>query len=369
MKNFLLSKSRRLRGTPFTSRIEKQGVKSYTVYNHMLLPTTFSTPEAEYNHLIEHVQIWDVSVQREIEISGADSNDLVQLMTCRDLSKAKIGRCYYAPLVDSFGRLINDPLIYKVDKDKWRICIADSDVILYAKGIAEAKKLEVNIFEAKIDTLAIQGPKSLKIMEKVFGEKINELKFFNFDYFTFDQYNYLISRSGFSKQGGFEIHIDNVQAGLKLYDYFFQIGENFNLKPGTPNHPERIEGGLLSYGNDMDIRDNPFECGFDKYINLDTAAVFLGKESLKEIKKNGIKRKLMGVKIGTKKIDVSSIIPIMDDKNKEIGELRSAAYSPKFKMIVGIAMIKKDFCIEKKKFNIMLNNELVVAEVCNLPIK
>ena len=177
----IITRSRRLRGTPFTSRIEKQGVKSYTVYNHMLLPTTFSTPEEEYKHLKEHVQIWDVSVQREIEISGKDSSELVQLMTCRNLSDSKIGKCYYAPLVDSDGGLINDPLIYKVNDDKWRVCIADSDVLLFAKGIASAKKMDVNIFEAKIDTLAVQGPKSLDIMKKIFGDKIRDLKFFRFD--------------------------------------------------------------------------------------------------------------------------------------------------------------------------------------------
>ena len=185
MKNFYLSKSRRLRSTPFTSKIEKQGVKSYTIYNHMLLPTTFSTPEDEYIHLKEHVQIWDVSVQREIEISGKDSYKLIQLMTCRDLSKSKVGSCYYSPLVDKYGKLINDPLIYKLEENKWRVCIADSDVLLFAKGIASAKNFKVDIFEAKIDTLAIQGPKSTKIMEKVFGKEIIDLKFFKFDYFTF----------------------------------------------------------------------------------------------------------------------------------------------------------------------------------------
>ena len=240
-----IARSRRLRGTPFTSRLEKQGVKSFTVYNHMLLPTTFSSPEEEYNHLKQHVQIWDVSVQREIEIVGKDSEKLVQLMTCRNLSNAKIGNCYYAPLVDSDGGIINDPLIYKLEENRWRVCIADSDVLLFAKGIASVKNFVVDIFEAKIDTLAIQGPKSFKIMEKIFGKEINNLKFFKFDYFTFNKRKYLISKSGFSKQSGFEIHTDNIDGALELYDYFFKIGKEFNLKPGTPNHPERIEGGLL----------------------------------------------------------------------------------------------------------------------------
>ncbi len=364
----IITRSRRLRGTPFTSRIEKQGVKSYTVYNHMLLPTTFSTPEEEYKHLKEHVQIWDVSVQREIEISGKDSSELVQLMTCRNLSDSKIGKCYYAPLVDSDGGLINDPLIYKVNEDKWRVCIADSDVLLFAKGIASAKRMDVNIFEAKIDTLAVQGPKSLDIMKKIFGDKIRDLKFFRFDFFEFDKKKFLISRSGFSKQGGYEIHVENVSDGLDLYDHFFKIGKEFNLKPGTPNHPERIEGGLLSYGSDMDNNDNPLECGFDKYVDLDSDIVFLGKENLIKIKNNGIKRKLMGVKIDIDKINVSEEIPLFDSGNKVIGQLRSAAFSPKFKKVVGIAMIKKVFYKTSLKFKIKLEEKLVSGEICNLPI-
>ena len=364
----IITRSRRLRGTPFTSRIEKQGVKSYTVYNHMLLPTTFSTPEEEYKHLKEHVQIWDVSVQREIEISGKDSSELVQLMTCRNLSDSKIGKCYYAPLVDSDGGLINDPLIYKLNDDKWRVCIADSDVLLFAKGIASVKKMDVNIFEAKIDTLAVQGPKSVDIMKKIFGDKVRDLKFFRFDFFEFDKKKFLISRSGFSKQGGYEIHVENVSDGLDLYDHFFKIGKEFNLKPGTPNHPERIEGGLLSYGSDIDNNDNPLECGFDKYVDLDSDIVFLGKENLIKIKNNGIKRKLMGVKIDIDKIDVSEEIPLFDSGNKVIGQLRSGAFSPKFQKIVGIAMIKKVFYKTSLKFKIKLEEKLVSGEICNLPI-
>ena len=367
MKNFIITKSRRLRSTPFTSRIEQQGVKGYTVYNHMLLPTFFSSLEEEYKHLIEHVQLWDVSVQREIEISGEDSTKLVQLMTCRDLSNSKVGGCYYAPLVDAEGGLINDPLIYKLNENKWRICIADSDVVLFAKGIASAKKFNVKIFEANIDTLAIQGPKSFDLMAKVFGEKIRNLKFFNFDFYNYDQNKFLISRSGYSKQGGFEIHIENSKAGIELYDLFFKIGKEFNLKPGTPNLIERIEGGLLSYGNDMDIGDNPLECGFDKYVNIESDIVFLGKEKLKKIKAEGVKKKLMGVKIDTKLISLTQEVPLLNEKNV-IGVLRSAGFSPKFNKVVGIAMINRGFWNLGQIFQIKIDNKEFSGQICKLPI-
>ena len=367
MKNFYISKSRRVRSTPFTKKIEEQGVKSYTVYNHMLLPTSFSNVDEEYLHLKKDVQIWDVSVQREIEISGKDAHQLVQLMTCRDLSKSKIGSCYYVPLIDSNGGMVNDPLIYKLENNIWRVCIADSDVLLYAKGIAAGKKLNVKIFEANIDTLAVQGPKSFKLMEDVFGKEISELKFFKYNFFKFKNNKFLISRSGFSKQGGYEIHVENAKAGLELYDYFFVVGKKYNIKPGAPNHAERIEGGLLSYGNDMLISDNPFECGFEKLVHLNDNVEFIGKDSLKKILKNGIKRKLMGVKINSDTLNLTSV-DLLNKKKQIIGNLRSAAFSPTFKKIVGIAMINKEYCKNNEIFNINLNDNLVDGEVCELPI-
>ena len=367
MKNFYISKSRRVRSTPFTKKIEEQGVKSYTVYNHMLLPTSFSNVDEEYLHLKKDVQIWDVSVQREIEISGKDAHQLVQLMTCRDLSKSKVGSCYYVPLIDSNGGMVNDPLIYKLEDNIWRVCIADSDVLLYAKGIAAGKKLNVKIFEANIDTLAVQGPKSFKLMEDVFGKEVSELKFFKYNFFKFKNNKFLISRSGFSKQGGYEIHVENVKAGLELYDYFFEVGKKYNIKPGAPNHAERIEGGLLSYGNDMLISDNPFECGFEKLIHLNDNVDFIGKDSLKKILKNGIKRKLMGVKINSYTLNLTSV-DMFNKKKQIIGNLRSAAFSPTFKKIVGIAMINKEYCKKNEIFNINLNDNLIDGEVCELPI-
>ncbi len=367
MKNFYLSKSRRVRSTPFTKKIEEQGVKSYTVYNHMLLPTSFSNVDEEYLHLKKDVQLWDVSVQREIEISGKDAHQLVQLMTCRDLSKSKVGSCYYVPLIDSNGGMVNDPLIYKLEDNIWRVCIADSDVLLYAKGIAAGKKLNVKIFEANIDTLAVQGPKSFKLMEDVFGKEISELKFFKYNFFKFKNNKFLISRSGFSKQGGYEIHVENAKAGLELYDYFFEVGKKYNIKPGAPNHAERIEGGLLSYGNDMLISDNPFECGFEKLVHLNDNVEFIGKDSLKKILKNGIKRKLMGVKINSDTLNLTSV-DLFNKKKQIIGNLRSAAFSPTFKKIVGIAMINKEYCKNNEIFNINLNDNLVDGEVCELPI-
>ena len=367
MKNYSIAKSRRLRSTPYTSRIEKQGVTAYTVYNHMLLPAAFGSIEESYDHLKKNVQIWDVAAERQVEIYGQDSAKLVQLMTCRDLSKSKIGRCYYCPIIDDNGNLVNDPVILKLAEDKWWISIADSDVIFFAKGLASGNNFKVKIFEPNVDIIAIQGPKSFGLMEKIFGKKITELKFFGFDYFDFKGTKHLIARSGWSKQGGYEVYVENTSSGQDLYDHLFEIGVEFNVKPGCPNLIERIESGLLSYGNDFDNQDNPFECGFEKYVNLESDVVFLGKEKLKKIKSDGIKRKLMGVHVETNEISLTGSVNITNNDGNLIGDLRSACYSPHFKKVIGIAMINEPFCKVSVTGKLEIEGKTLTLKVCELP--
>ena len=354
MKNYSIAKSRRLRSTPYTSRIEKQGVTAYTVYNHMLLPAAFGSLEDSYHHLKEHVQIWDVAGERQVEISGKDSAKLVQLMTCRDLSKSKDGRCYYCPILDDEAGIINDPVVLRLNENRWWISIADSDVILFAKGLAIGNKFDVKITEPNVDIMAVQGPKSFALMEKIFGKTITDLKFFGFDYFEFRGGKHLIARSGWSKQGGYEIYVEDTKSGLELYDYLFEIGKEFNVKPGCPHLIERIESALLSYGNDFDLNDNPLECGFDKYVNLNSDIEFLGKQKLIEIKTNGVSKKLMGVKIELDKINLTEAIDVTVD-SKRVGEIRSAVYSPTFNQVIAIAMINKPHFEEGTKIDIVID--------------
>ena len=367
MKNFSIAKSRRLRSTPYTSRIEKQGVTAYTIYNHMLLPAAFGSIEDSYKHLKENVQVWDVAAERQVEISGKDSAKLVQLMTCRDLSKSKIGRCYYCPIIDDSGNLVNDPVILKLDENKWWISIADSDVIFFAKGLAAGNNFDVKIIEPAVDIMAIQGPKSFALMEKVFGKKITKLKFFGFDYFDLEGTKHLIARSGWSKQGGYEVYVQNTLSGQKLYDQLFEVGKEFNVGPGCPNLIERIESALLSYGNDFDNNDNPFECGFDQYVSLNSEVNFLGKENLKKVKSDGIQKKLMGIKLDIKEISLSGSLSLKDENGNIIGELRSACYSPHFEKVIGIAMMKKPYCDVSQIVKADVNGNTCTGNVCDLP--
>ena len=236
MKNFPIVKSRRLRSTPYTDRVEAQGVTGYTVYNHMLLPVSFKSIESDYEHLKKFVQVWDVAAERQVQISGKDSAKLVQLMTCRDLSKSQVGKCYYAPLIDDQANLVNDPIINKLADDKWWLSIADSDVIFFAKGLAAGNKFDVEITEPNVNILAVQGPLSDNLMAKIFGEEIKQLKFFNFKYYEFKGNKYFIARSGWSKQSGFEIYVEENKAGQDLFDYLFEYGKEFNVKAGSVSY-------------------------------------------------------------------------------------------------------------------------------------
>ncbi|MDC0648005.1 dimethylsulfoniopropionate demethylase, partial [Candidatus Pelagibacter sp.] len=292
---------------------------------------------------------------------------LVQLMTCRDLSKSKIGRCYYCPIIDGLGNLVNDPVVLKLAEDKWWISIADSDVIFFAKGLASGYKFDVKIIEPIVDIIAVQGPKSFDLMEKVFGKIIKELKFFGFSYFDFEGAQHLIARSGWSKQGGYEVYVQDTQSGQRLYDYLFEVGKEFNVKPGCPNLIERIESGLLSYGNDFDNNDNPLECGFDQYVSLDNEINFLGKEELKKVRSDGIKKKLMGIKLDAKEVSLSGSLDLKDEEDNIIGELRSACYSPHFEKVIGIAMMKKPYWEVSQGVKAEINGNICTGIVCDFP--
>ena len=364
--NPLIAKSSRVRSTPFTSRIEKYGVQAYTVYNHMLLPASIKGVEDDYYHLKGNVQLWDVSAERQVQIQGPDASKLIQLITCRDLSHAKDHVCYYAPIIDDQGKILNDPLIMKVKPDTWWISIADTDVLLYAKGIAIGKGYDVHISEPNVNPLAIQGPKSFELMSRVFGEDILNLKFFHFKKFLFENHSFLIARSGWSKQGGFEVYVDNDEKGQDLFDTLMNKGEDLHVRPGCPNLIERIESGLLSYGNDMDSRDSPLECGLDAFVSFNPELNYLGKSALETQHRQGIEKSLIGLVINISQISVTKHIPIFLNSDR-IGDLRSACYSPYFKKCIGIAMIQKSKQNLHQPLTLSLDGKKVEAEMTKFP--
>ncbi|MDC0120934.1 dimethylsulfoniopropionate demethylase [Amylibacter sp.] len=340
MAGAMIFPSRRLRATPFTARVSKLGVSGFTVYNHMLLPTVFESLQEDYKHLKEYVQIWDVSVERQVQLLGEDAHKLACMISARDLTNAQTGRCYYAPICDQSGAIINDPIALRLADDKYWFSIADSDLLLWVQGIALGLDLNVEICEPDVSPLAIQGPMAEDLMADVFGPEIRNIKFFHFKEFPFNGRMLNIARSGWSKQGGFEIYLNDTQLGPELWDTIWEKGEKYNIRPGCPNLIERIEAGLLSYGNDMNREDTPLEIGLEKYISLDSNVEFIGKKALLKQRKDGIKKRLLGIEMdGTEMPPISMPEEVFKD-GKKIGIVTSAVFSPDYKGNIGFAMIE-----------------------------
>ena len=352
-----LAVSRRLRSTPYTPRIEALGVSDYSIVNHTVLPKGFGkTVDEDYWHLREHVQLWDVSCQRQVEIKGPDAARLVQLMTPRDLRKAKVGQCFYAPLIDDQAGMLNDPIILVLADDHYWLSIADSDVLLWAKGLAVGLSLDVAIDEPDVSPLAVQGPKSDDLVSRVFGDVVRTIGFFRFMKLDFQGRPLVVARSGYSKQGGFEIYLDDSSLGLLLWDALWDAGGDLNLRPGSPNLIERIEGGLMSYGNEFTRRNNPLECGLEQYCSLDGSVDYIGRAALEKIHQAGPQKIMRGVRFeGVRCAPCASTWNLSCD-DKDAGFITSAIWSPRFECNIALAMMDIEYATCGQKIVVQLPN-------------
>ena len=338
--NAMISPSRRLRRTPFSDGVEAAGVKAYTVYNRMLLPTVFESVEADYRHLKGHVQVWDVSVERQVELRGPDAGRLMQMLTPRDLRGMMPGQCYYVPIVDETGGMLNDPVAVKLSEDRWWISIADSDLLFWVKGIANGYRLDVLVDEPDVSPLAVQGPKSDALMARVFGDRVRDIRFFRFDMFQYEGLDLAIARSGYSKQGGFEIYLPDSALGMTLWNDLFAAGEDLQVRAGCPNGIERIEGGLLSYGNDMTDDNTPHECGLGRFCDTQTAIGCIGRDALLRVSKEGPVQQIRAIAIHGDKVPPCDREWPVFGGGKRVGRVTSAAWSPDFNTNVSIGMVR-----------------------------
>ncbi|AEI94210.1 dimethylsulfoniopropionate demethylase [Roseobacter litoralis] len=336
----LISPSRRLRRTPFSDGVEAAGVKAYTVYNRMLLATVFESVEADYRHLKEHVQVWDVSVERQVELRGPDAARLMQMLTPRDLRGMLPGRCFYIPIVDETGGMLNDPVAVKLAEDRWWISIADSDLLLWVKGISNGYRLDVLIDEPDVSPLAIQGPKADELAARIFGDSIRDIKFFRFGLFAFEGREMVVARSGYSKQGGFEVYVEGADIAMPLWDALFKAGEDLNVRAGCPNGIERIEGGLLSYGNDMTDDNTPHECGLGRFCDTQTAIGCIGRDALLRVAKEGPVQQIRAIAVEGDQLPLCDRAWGLYAGDTRVGQLTSAAWSPDHQTNVAIGMVR-----------------------------
>ena len=350
-----------IRKSPYFNSTVKWGATGFSVYNHMYIPRDFGNPEQNFWNLINEAILCDVAVERQVEITGPDAYKFVQLLTPRDLSKLAVGQCKYVLITNHEGGILNDPVLLRLAENHFWLSLGDSDILLWAQGVAVNSGLNVKIIEPDASPLQLQGPNSGKIMQKLFGESIIELKYYWFKELELDEIPLIVSRTGWSSELGYELFLRDGSKGDLLWEKIMEAGKNLGLKPGHTSSIRRIEGAMLSYHADADINTNPYEVGLDRLVSLDSDINFIGKDALKKIKENGVKRKQVGLIIDCDPLKgPNTTFWKIKKNNKIVGKVTSAVYSPRLKKNIALAMIS----IEESKIG-----NIVDIEVINKTVK
>ncbi len=329
-----------IRKSPYFDATVRWGAKGFSVYNHMYIPRDFGDPVGNFWSLVNDAILCDVAVERQVEITGPDAARFVQMLTPRNLSKLAVGQCKYILITSAQGGIINDPVLLRLGEDQFWISLADSDVLLWAKGVAVNAGLNVAIREPDVSPLQLQGPRSGEIMKAVFGEVIEDLRYFWLTAVDLDGIPLIISRTGWSSELGYEIYLRDGARGDDLWEHLMAVGGPLGLVPGHTSSIRRIEGGMLSYHADMDIDTNPFELGLDRLVDLEMEADFIGKQALADIKRQGVQRLQVGIEIGGPPLAAPNTVPwpIIQGTDR-IGHVTSAIYSPRLERNIALAMV------------------------------
>ena len=357
-----------IRKSPYFDSTVKWGATGFSVYNHMYIPRDFGNPEQNFWNLIERAILCDVAVERQVEITGPDAFKFVQLLTPRDLSKLSVGQCKYVLITNEQGGILNDPVLLRLAENHFWLSLADSDVLLWAQGVAVNSGLNVKITEPDVSPLQLQGPNSKEIMIKLFGESIEDIKYYWFKEYELDGIPLIISRTGWSSEFGYELFLKDGSRGNDLYEKIMSAGKEHGIDAGHTSSIRRIEGGMLSYHADADINTNPFELGFDRLVSLDNDINFIGKEALTKIKKNGIKRKQVGLIIDCKPLEGpnTTFWPI-EDKGNKIGKVTSAVYSPRLKKNIALAMVNVENSEIGTDLEVLTHQGKFFAKIVEIP--
>lgn len=337
---FTVHPTARLRPSPFYEATLAEGLCAASVYNRMIMPAGYGDREAEYWRIINGVSMWDVSVERQVQLAGPDAARLAQILSPRDLTKCSVGQGKYIPLCNHRGTIINDPILLKLDEDRFWFSIADSDIWFWARAIAAERGLDVDISEPDVSPLAVQGPKAEDAVAAIFGDWVRDVKYFWFRETEIEGIPVAVQRSGWSKQGGFEIYLRDGSQGTRLWNIVKEAGQPFGIGPGAPVTAERTESGLLSVGGDTDDATNPFEVRLGKYVDLYVPDDTVGIQALRRIVAEGPKRHMLGLILdGNTPAPLGfAWEPIRQNGNK-LGEMTNCVWSPRMRANIGYALI------------------------------
>ena len=332
--------SPRVRKSPYFASTMKYGAQAFSIYNHMYMPISYEGTVEDYKNLLNGVQLWDVGVERQVQIKGPDAESLSQFLTPRNIKKCSKGQAMYAPFLDFKGGFINDPVMLKIDDDCYWFSLADGDALLWVQGIAAGYKFDVDIDEPDVSPLQVQGPNSTKLMTKVFGDWVNDLGFYRFKEVNHEGIPMVIARMGYSTELCYELFLQDQSKGDELWGILWQAGQDLNISAGSPNIILRLEGGILSYLADMNRTNNPYEVGLGWMVDLDQEDDFIGKEALLEINLKGPAKKLMGVEIQGDPITAfnEEHWPVLID-GKTVGSMNALVYSPRLDKNIGYTIL------------------------------
>lgn len=332
----------RLRTSPFHQSTVEEGAESFLTYNGMLIPRGYGNREAEYWRLVEGVSMWDVSAQRQVQIEGPDAAHLVQVLCTRDLSAQAVNQGKYVAICDHQGTLINDPIVLKHDEQRYWLSIANSDIWFWARCVAGERRLNVTISEPDASPLAIQGPKATDVVASLFGDWVTDLKYFWFNRTQLDGIPLVVARSGWSKQGGFEIYLLDHRRGNELWNIVREAGQPFDIGPGYPNPSERTESGLLNFGTDTDEYTNPFEVRMRRFVSLDLDDAVIGIKPLRKILVEGVKRHQLGIIVdGPEEDENQSVWQEVEKDGLSIGHMTHKAWSYRLRRMIGYALVSQ----------------------------
>jgi glycine cleavage system aminomethyltransferase T len=367
----------RLRKSPYFYASRRHGIQLYSVYNHMYHPRHYGDPVEEYWHLLNGVTLWDVAVERQIEISGPDAFEFTNLIVARDLNKCAVEQCKYVFLCLPDGGIINDPVLLRVEENRFWLSLADSDVELWARGVAHNSGHDVTIKEIDVAPVQVQGPKSKDVMVDLFGDSILDIPYYYMRPYEVNGMRVLVSRTGYTSELGFEIYLyEASKNGVALWEAVLEAGKPHGLEVIGPCHIRRIEGGILALGPgcDMWFDTNPYEVGmgYDWMVDLEAPGDFIGKEALAKIKAEGPKRKLVGVEIGGSNAgsynDGSMIDTFPVHKGGAVvGRITSACFSPRLEKNIGYAMVPTEHSDLGTELDVERPEGIVQATVVEKP--
>lgn len=357
-----------IRKSPYFNATVRWGAQGFSVYNHMYIPRDFGDPEQNFWNLVNSAILCDVAVERQVEITGPDAAKFTQMLTPRNLSNMAVGQCKYVLITNADGGILNDPILLRLAENHFWISLADSDVLLWAQGVAVHSGLDVTICEPDVSPLQLQGPKSGEIMRALFGESIMDLRYYWLREMELDGIPLVVSRTGWSSELGYEIYLRDGTKGDALWERIMAAGKPFGLKPGHTSSIRRIEGGMLSYHADADIHTNPFELGFDRLVDLDMEADFIGKAALRRIKDEGVSRKQVGLVIDGEALSgPNTTFWDVLKEDQTIGKVTSAVYSPRLEQNIALAMVSADMATLGTQVDVMTGSSRVNAFVVERP--